>query len=329
MRQHTSTTADARVQVGSLWIDRATTTASSRSSTSPTSSTSVCGPCATRGNSRRATSRRPRSSAPATSGCGHDPRYDASRRGASRSGARACNPARPRGESQGRRRAARRGHPRGARPPAREGVPLPDHAVEHARGSARARRRVHRWGMGLPDARRDPPEVRAMSATKAGRGLASPDSRRRPRAKRSKPPRVPLFDRDARSAPGSPAGGTHRVTDPQLVTMPKPEFDRDTPPEPWGALQRAQRARPGDRSLWQNRASASRDAPRRSDLRAARRWSAGIRQVHGARRVRRIRSQCANYRPDAHTSVQRGRVPRPLHRALQARAPLHGLDHRP
>ena len=37
-----------------------------------------------------------------------------------------------------------------------------------------------------------------MSATKAGRGLASPDSRRRPRAKRSKPPRVPA--RPARPA---------------------------------------------------------------------------------------------------------------------------------
>ena len=35
-----------------------------------------------------------------------------------------------------------------------------------------------------------------MSATKPGRGLASPDSRRRPGAKRSNPERTPLVESD-------------------------------------------------------------------------------------------------------------------------------------
>ena len=67
-----------------------------------------------------------------------------------------------------------------------------------------------------------------MSATKPGRELASPDSRRRPRATRSTPQRVPLFNSDPGSAPGPPAGGTHRVPDPQPAHMPQPDPDPET-----------------------------------------------------------------------------------------------------
>ena len=91
-----------------------------------------------------------------------------------------------------------------------------------------------------------------MSATKPGRELASPDSRRRPRATRSKPQRVPLPNGGPSSAPGTPAGGTHRAPDPQPAHMPPPDPDRDTAPETWWeSVARAERARAGRlRSLW-------------------------------------------------------------------------------
>ena len=85
-----------------------------------------------------------------------------------------------------------------------------------------------------------------MSVTKPGRGLASPDSRRRPRAGRSQPQRVPLFGVDPGSAPRSPAGGTHRVPDPQPAAMPEPKPDRDTRRRRWWeSIARAERARAG------------------------------------------------------------------------------------
>ena len=175
-------------------------------------------------SNRRATSRRPRPTRQhLRAGAAMTIDTTPQTRGARRPRAHPRDPARPRCQGQGRRRPARRGHPRGARPPAREGVPLPDHAGQHARGPARARRRVHRRPVGLPDARRDPAEARAMSATKPGRELASPDSRRRPRATRSKPQRVPLSTSDpaigARAAGGRdspsprPATSTHAPPD--------------------------------------------------------------------------------------------------------------------
>ncbi len=107
-----------------------------------------------------------------------------------------------------------------------------------------------------------------MSATKPGRGLAAPDSRRRPRATRSKPQRVPLTNGDPATAPGSAAGGTHRVPDPQPAHMPPPDPDRDSAPETWWeSVARAERARAGRlRSLWQMTPEQRVAAMHRGDL---------------------------------------------------------------
>jgi hypothetical protein len=107
-----------------------------------------------------------------------------------------------------------------------------------------------------------------MSATKAGRGLASPDSRRRPGARRPRPNRVPLFDDGSPAAPESPADGTHRVPDPQPAQMPELELLRDARPETWWeSVQRTQRARAGRlRSLWQMSPAQRVAAMRRGDL---------------------------------------------------------------
>ena len=107
-----------------------------------------------------------------------------------------------------------------------------------------------------------------MSATKPGRELASPDSRRRPRATRSKPQRVPLFDSDPGSAPGSPAGGTHRVPDPQPAPMPQPDPDPETRPRRGGSPSRGPSAPARDRlrSLWQMTPAQRVAAMRRGEL---------------------------------------------------------------
>jgi hypothetical protein len=107
-----------------------------------------------------------------------------------------------------------------------------------------------------------------MSATKPGRELASPDSRRRPRATRSNPRRVPLFSSTLGSARGAPAGGTHRVPDPQPARMPQPSPDPKTRPETWWeSVARAQRARAGRlRSLWQMTPAQRVAAMRRGEL---------------------------------------------------------------
>ena len=108
-----------------------------------------------------------------------------------------------------------------------------------------------------------------MSATKPGRELASPDSRRRPRAKRPKPQLTPpLSNGNPSSAPGPPAGGTHRVPAPQPAHMPPPDPDRQTPPETWWeSVERAERARAGRlRSLWQMTPGQRVAAMRRGDL---------------------------------------------------------------
>ena len=107
-----------------------------------------------------------------------------------------------------------------------------------------------------------------MSATKPGRELASPDSRRRPGSRRPTSQRVPLFDAGAGSAPGSPAGGTRQVPDPHPAPMPETEHQHDAAPETWWeSLQRLERARAGRlRSLWQMTAAERVAAMRRGDL---------------------------------------------------------------
>jgi hypothetical protein len=107
-----------------------------------------------------------------------------------------------------------------------------------------------------------------MSATTAGRKLASPDSRRRPRATRSKAQRTPLSNGNPSSAPGPAAGGTHRVPDPQPAHMPPPDPDGQTAPETWWeSVARAERARAGRlRSLWQMTPAQRIAAMRRGDL---------------------------------------------------------------
>lgn len=107
-----------------------------------------------------------------------------------------------------------------------------------------------------------------MSATKPGRELASPDSRRRPPATRSNPRRALLSNGNPRSAPGPAAAGTHRVPGPQPATMPPPEPHPQTPPETWWeSVARAERARVGRlRSLWQMTPAQRVAAMRRGDL---------------------------------------------------------------
>jgi hypothetical protein len=107
-----------------------------------------------------------------------------------------------------------------------------------------------------------------MSATKPGRGLASPDSRRRPRATRPKPQRAPLTNGDPATAPGPPADGTHRAPDPQPAHMPQPDRQRETPAETWWeSVARAQRARDRRlRPLWQKTPVQRVAAMRRGEL---------------------------------------------------------------
>jgi hypothetical protein len=107
-----------------------------------------------------------------------------------------------------------------------------------------------------------------MSATKQGRGLAASDSRRHPRATRPKPQRTPLRNGGPSSAPGTPAGGTRRVPDPQPAHMPPPDPDRTSAPETWWeSVARAERARAGRlRSLWLMTSEQRVAAMRRGDL---------------------------------------------------------------
>jgi hypothetical protein len=105
-----------------------------------------------------------------------------------------------------------------------------------------------------------------MSATDTGRELASPNSRRHRHTPRVTTGRLVLPDSSARSAGGPPAGGTHRVPDPQPA--PTPDLEQPTPPETWWeSLQRAERARAGRlRSLWQMTPEQRVAAMRRGDL---------------------------------------------------------------
>lgn len=105
-----------------------------------------------------------------------------------------------------------------------------------------------------------------MSTTEAVRELASPDSRRRSEDSASTPTRLVLVPSRSESESIAPAGGTHRVPDPQPAPMPKPE-ELTTPETWWESLQRAERARAGRlRSLWQMTPVQRVAAMRRGDL---------------------------------------------------------------
>jgi hypothetical protein len=105
-----------------------------------------------------------------------------------------------------------------------------------------------------------------MSATDSARELASPNSRRRRDPPRLTASRLVLPESSARSASGPPAGGTHRVPDPQPALMT--DLEQPTTPETcWESLQRAERARAGRlRSLWQMTPEQRVAAMRRGDL---------------------------------------------------------------
>ena len=175
-----------------------------------------------------------------------------------------------------------------------------------------------------------------MSATEAARELASPDSRRRPAAARPTVAARSCSSRAARSrSPRPPAGGTHRVPDPQPAPMP--QLEQPTTPETWWeSFQRAERARAGRlRSLWQMTPEQRVAAMRRGDLTyeqlAA--WSARHpEQVPDCpRRVRMDRRQApGGLRMTASLGTRRrASSTRPLHRAIPACPPLHRLDRRP
>jgi len=108
--------------------------------------------------------------------------------------------------------------------------------------------------------------AQAMSATKPGRELSSPDSRRRPRTSQSKPQQAPMRSADLSPTGRPAAGGTHRVPDPQPTHMPPP--DPDTAPDTWWeSIARAERARAGRlRLLWQMTPEQRVAAMRRGDL---------------------------------------------------------------
>ena len=107
-----------------------------------------------------------------------------------------------------------------------------------------------------------------MSATKPGRGLASPDSRRRPRATRSKPPRMPLSDSDRVRRPGRRRAGLTESPTRNQRTCLEPDPDRRTRTETWWeSVARAERARAGRlRSLWQMTPAQRVAAMRRGEL---------------------------------------------------------------
>jgi hypothetical protein len=105
-----------------------------------------------------------------------------------------------------------------------------------------------------------------MSVTKAGRELASPNSRRRPEGSRSTVRHLELLESSSPSGSARPAGGTHRVPDPQPAPMPGPQ-QPTTPETCWESFERAERARAGRlRSLWQMTPAQRVAAMRRGEL---------------------------------------------------------------
>ena len=107
-----------------------------------------------------------------------------------------------------------------------------------------------------------------MSATQRRRGLASPDSRRHPGAKRSSPERAPLLESAPGSAPALPAEGTRRAPDRQPANMPEPAPEHNAPAESWWeSFQRAGRARTARlRTLWHMTPAERVAAMRRGEL---------------------------------------------------------------
>ena len=159
-----------------------------------------------------------------------------------------------------------------------------------------------------------------MSATKPGRELASPDSRRRPRVHSdSQPQRAALLDGDpeigARVAGGRDSPSPRPATSahaPARTTEPRPR--RGGSPS-----QRAERARAGRlRSLWQMTPEQRdrRDAPRRSDLRAARRM-----ERTASRPGARLSTASSNGSSPSSRRCANDRQPRQRAIARAARAP--------
>lgn len=103
-----------------------------------------------------------------------------------------------------------------------------------------------------------------MNATASDRGLASPDSRRRPSAARPHGgPSVALGGRGS-SSPGLPADGTRPVPDPSTIDMPQQAGPTETFTEQFARLERERRGRL--RSLWQMNVPERIAAMRRGDL---------------------------------------------------------------
>ena len=177
---------------------------------------------------------------------------------------------------------------RGSFPSAREGLPLPDHAEQHARGPACPRRRVHRRPVGMPHARHDPSEARAMSATEAGRDSPRPilaatraprdRNRRRCHGSTAVPDRRP--GRRRAGFTGPPTHNPRACTNPAPIPRTRPRRGRSPSAGPASARGKTPLAVADD-----PRPACRRDAPRRADLRAARRMERAHRDevpvVHG------------------------------------------------
>ena len=106
-----------------------------------------------------------------------------------------------------------------------------------------------------------------MSATKPGRELASPDSRRRPGGRRPTVAARPLFESTSpvgvRVAGGRDSPSPRPATSAHARTRTPPT----TPETWWESFQRAERARAGRlRSLWQMTPAQRVAAMRRGDL---------------------------------------------------------------
>jgi hypothetical protein len=103
-----------------------------------------------------------------------------------------------------------------------------------------------------------------MSAAASGRELASPDSRRRRGARRSQSEPPSRLGGSRGSAPGTPAGGTHRVPDAPNTAMPQQLQPTETFTNQLARLERARRGRL--RSLWQMNVAERIAAMRRGEL---------------------------------------------------------------
>ena len=138
-----------------------------------------------------------------------------------------------------------------ARPRAKD-CHCPITADSTARGSDRTRRRVHRRPVGLPHARRDPAEARAMSATKPAGDSPRPILAAA-HAQRDQTPSARRCRERPGSAPGRRRAGLTESPTRNQPTCPNPHTITTRQPRRWWeSFQRAERARAGRlRSLWQ------------------------------------------------------------------------------